>query len=95
MDNTTINTMIKELRVLEMAATDLNKQADEIKSRLKAELDERRVDSIDTGKHKVFYTAYEKSSVDSAKLKKEGLYDKFLKTSTILQFRITDVKATI
>lgn len=93
MTNILIDTRIEELRALEAAAAELAKKADAIKNQLKAELDERKVDSLDTGRHKVFYSAYQKSSVDSARLKEEGLYNRFLKTSTVIQFKITDAKA--
>jgi len=92
MENTMINNKIDELRALEMQIALLGKQAEAIKNELKGELDSRKVDSVDTGLHKVFYTVYEKASIDSAKLKAEGLYEKFCKSSLVTQFKITDKK---
>ena len=94
MDNNLINSRISELRALEAQIAELSKKTDAIKDELKAELDTRKVDSVDTGLHKVFYTVYEKSSLDSAKFKAEGLYNQFLKSSLVTQFKITDKKCT-
>lgn len=92
MTNTLINTKIAQLRALEAQINSLNKQAEAIKNELKGELDTLKVDSIDTGIHKVFYLVYEKASLDSARLKEEGLYDKYTKSSLVTQFKITDKK---
>ena len=90
MTNDLLNVKIAQLRALEAQMKTLSKQADAIKDSLKAELDELKVDSIDTGIHKIFYQVYEKASVDLDKLKKAGIYNDYLKSSLITQFKITD-----
>lgn len=80
---------IKELEAIESEAAKLKEAADAIKEELKAELDRRKEDCVETFAHKVFYNCYVQNRVDSAKLKKAGLYDQFSKESTVLQFRIT------
>ena len=87
MTNEMLNSKIEELRALEVAAAEISKKVDAIKTELKAELDAQKADSINTGLHKMFYTAYQKSSVDSAKLKEAGLFDQFSKLITVLQFK--------
>ena len=47
---------------------------------------------IDTGINKIWYEAYEKSSVDTKALKEAGLYDKFSKKSVNLMFKLTKSK---
>jgi len=92
MTNAEMNQRIKELKELEELAAELKQEAEAIRGELKAELDTRKADSVDTGLHRVFYNCYERRNVDTEKLKKEGLYDKFSKLSTVIQFKITDVK---
>lgn len=92
MTNEMINEKIAALKALEEASSALTKQIDAIKNELKAELDSRQVDSVETDFHKVFYSCYEKATVDTDKLKSEGLYDKYSKKSTIIQFKITNKK---
>lgn len=93
MTNEIINSKIAEMKALEAAVAQLNAQIDAIKDELKAELDTRQVDSINTGSYNVFYNCYEKAGVDTAKLKAAGLYDAYSKKSTIIQFKITGKKA--
>ena len=92
MNDNAINTKIAQLRALEAQINALSKQAESIKNELKGELDDRKGDSIETRLHRVFYSVYEKNSLDSNKLKEEGLYDKFCKSSLVTMFKITDVK---
>jgi predicted phage-related endonuclease len=92
MTNAELNERINKMRELEAQAAILKKQAEVIKDELKAELDDRKADSVDTGSHKIFYTAYEKASVDTSKLKAAGLYDFYKKVSTVLRFQVTDVQ---
>ena len=93
MTNELINTKVDQINELKAQIEALEQKAEAIKNELKAELDQRKVDSVDTGLHRVFYSVYEKANVDTAKLKEEGLYDKFKKMQTIVSFKITDVKA--
>ena len=85
-----LNVKIAQLKSIETQIKMLTKQADAIKNDLKAELDTNKVDSIDTGIHRIFYQVYQKASVDLEKLKGAGLYDTYSKVSLITQFKITD-----
>jgi len=91
MNNNTINAKITEIELLEAQIKELKAIADARKAEIKAELDERKVDSIDTGIHKVFYEAYTKRVVDTKALKADGLYDKYSKEQTNIMFKITSV----
>ena len=93
MNESELNAKIAELRRIEKEAALLKLQLDSLKDELKAELDSRKVDSIDTGLHKIFYSCYEKSNVDSAKLKEDGIYEEYSKKSIVTQFKVTDKKA--
>ena len=94
MTNEMINQKIAQLRALEEAAASLKNQIEGIKDELKAELDARQEDSINTVQHNIFYNCYEKESVDTAKLKASGLYSEYSKKSVVIQFKITDCKAS-
>ena len=87
-----INDKIAEIERIQLEATKLQELAENLKNELKAELDERKVNNIDTGSHNIFYSCYEKTSVDTTKLKADGLYDAYSKKSVITSFRITQKK---
>lgn len=91
MTNAELNERINKMRELEAQAAILKKQAEVIKDELKAELDDRKVDSVDTGSHRIFYTAFERASVNTTKLKAAGLYNRYKEVSTVLRFQVTDV----
>lgn len=91
MTNKQIDNRINKLRELEAQAAEINKKVDAIRDQLKEELVIQETESIDTGVHRVFWTSYTRNSVDNAKLKADGLYDTYLKASTINLFKITDV----
>ena len=93
MTNTQINAKITEIELLEAQVKELKAIADALKSDLKTEMDDRKVDMIDTGTHRVFYEVYEKTSVDTKALKEAGLYEQYSKKSTNLMFKITSVTA--
>lgn len=91
MTNVQIDAKITEIEVLEAQIKELKAIVDSAKSDLKAELDELKVDSIDTGIHRVFYEAYEKKVVDTKALKADGLYEKYSKSQVNTMFKITSV----
>ena len=93
MTNTQIDAKVTEIELLEAQIKELKALADSAKADLKAELDERKVDSVDTGIHRVFYEAYEKSVVDTKALKADGMYEKYSKKQTNIMFKITSVTA--
>ena len=91
MNNNQINAKITQIELLEAQIKELKALADASKAELKAELDERKVDMVDTGIYHIFYEAYAKKTVDTKALKADGLYDKYSKESTNLMFKITAV----
>ena len=91
MTNTQINAKVTEIELLEAQIKELKALADSAKAELKAELDERKVDSIDTGIHRVFYECYEKKVVDTKALKADGLYEQYSKPQINMLFKITSV----
>ena len=91
MNNNQINAKITQIELLEAQIKELKALADAAKADLKNELDERKIDMVDTGIYRVFYEAYEKKTVDTKALKADGLYEKYSKASTNLMFKITAV----
>lgn len=91
MNNTQIDAKVTEIELLEAQIKELKALADSAKADLKAELDERKVDMVDTGIHRIFYEAYTKRTVDTKALKAAGLYDEYSKEQTNIMFKITSV----
>lgn len=91
MTNNEINAKITEIELIEAQVKELKAIADARKAELKAELDNLKVDVIDTGIHRVFYEAYTKRIVDTKALKNDGLYEKYSREQTNLMFKITSV----
>lgn len=91
MNNNQINAKVTEIELLEAQIKELKALADSAKAELKAELDDRKVDCIDTGIHKVFYECYEKKVVDTKALKADGLYEQYSKAQINTMFKITSV----
>jgi len=90
MTNTMINHKVMEIKELEAKIKELEALKDEIKDSLKSELDERKVDCIDTGDFRLHYVPVERQALDSKKLKEEEpeTYNKYLKSSTYVRFDI-------
>ena len=91
MNNTQINAKVTEMNLLEAQIKELKALADSIKADLKAELDERKVDMIDTGINHIFYEVYSKKTVDTKALKDDGAYEKYAKESLVTMFKVTSV----
>ena len=92
MNNLQIDAKITQIELLEAQIKELKAVVDSAKADLKAELDEQKVDVLDTGINKIWYEAYEKTTVDTKALKEAGLYDKFSKKSVNLMFKLTKSK---
>ena len=92
MNEQMIEAKIAELNAIQAQVNMLTDQVEAIKDELKKELDTRKVDSISTASHNIFYNCYNKRIADTALLKKEGLYDKYSKVNTVIQFKITERK---
>lgn len=93
MTNAELNKKVEQMQNLEAAVKLIQSQIDNIKEELKAELDSRKVDSVNTDLYNIFYNMYEKTTVDTTKLKDSGLYEEYSKKSVVLQFKVTDKKA--
>ena len=91
MTNTQIDAKITEIELLEAQIKELKALADSAKADLKAELDERKADSLDTGIHHVFYEVYSKRVVDTKALKADDLYERYSKEQVNTMFKITSV----
>ena len=91
MTNLQIDAKITEIELLEAQIKELKALADAARADLKADLDERQADSVNTGIHKVFYEAYTKRVVDTKALKDSGLYEQYSKEQTNIMFKITSV----
>ncbi len=91
MTNTQINAKVTQIELLEAQIKELKALVDASKAELKAELDERRIDMLDTGIYHIFYEVYEKKTVDTKALKADGMYEKYSKSTTNLMFKITAV----
>lgn len=92
MTNEQMNAKITQIELLESQIKELKAIVEATKSDLKAELDDRKVDMIDTGSYHIFYELYDKKSVDTKKLKEAGLYDEYAKITTSTMFKITVVQ---
>lgn len=91
MTNTQIDAKVTEIELLEAQIKELKALVDSAKSELKSELDDRKVDMIDTGIHHIFYEVISKKIVDTKSLKADGMYDKYSKESLSTMFKITSV----
>lgn len=93
MTNEQMNSKVFEINMLEAQIKELKALADARKAELKAELDARQDDMIDTGLHRIWYKAVEKNSLDTKKAKKEleaiGKLDECMKSSIELRVTIT------
>lgn len=92
MTNQEMNARVEEIRRLEAEAEQVKQKVDALKDELKAELDARKVDDVNTGLFHIIYKAYPQKRVDNNLLKAAGLYEKFLKESVTVKFMINDVK---
>jgi len=91
MTNLQIDAKVTQIELLEAQIRELKALADAAKTELKNELDTRKVDTIDTGIHRVFYEVYSKRVVDTKALKTAGLYDEYSKEQINTMFKITSV----
>lgn len=91
MTNEMINEKVKKIRELEEQAATLKAEIDSLKDELRAELDSRKEDSMETLIYRIFYNCYTRNGIDSAKLKKAGLYDEYAKQTVCTQFLIKEI----
>ena len=93
MTNTQIDSKVFEINMLEAQIKELKALAESRKAELKAELDERQIDMVDTGINRIWYKAIEKNSLDTKKAKAElikvGKLEECVKSSIEVRFTIT------
>ena len=93
MTNTQIDSKVFEINMLEAQIKELKALAEARKAELKAELDERQADMVDTGINRIWYKAIEKNSLDTKKAKAEldkaGKLEECMKSSIEIRFTIT------
>lgn len=90
MTNEKMNATVLEIKALEAQIKELEAYKDSLKDELKSEMDERKVDKVDTGMFKISYIPVETSRFDSTKFKTEhpDVYGEYLKSSTYLRMDI-------
>ena len=97
MTNTQIDAKVFEIEMIEAQIKELKALAEARKAELKAELDSKQVDMIDTGINRVWYKLVEKNSLDTKKAKAEldkvGKLDDCMKSTVETRFTITHTTA--
>lgn len=93
MTNAQMDSKVFEINMLEAQIKELKALADARKAELKAELDERQEDMIDTGINRIWYKLVEKNTLDTKKAKDEltkvGKLNDCMKSSVEVRFTIT------
>lgn len=93
MDNNMIDEKVLEITLWEQQIKKLKDLVEKNKDELKAELDSRVEDSIDTGACKITYILVEKNNLDTKKakeyLKENAVLDSFIKKSIEPRFTVT------
>lgn len=85
-----INNKIQQIRDYEKEIKSLQEHVDMIKNDLKAEMDLRGVDVLDTGIHDITYKEIVSNRFDTTAFKKahKDLYESYLKPSSSKRFTI-------
>jgi predicted phage-related endonuclease len=93
MNNVQMDAKVFEINMLEAQIKELKALAEARKAELKAELDERNVEMIDTGINRIWYKLVEKNTLDTKKakeeLKKADKLEQCMKSSIEIRFTIT------
>ena len=93
MDNNMIDEKVLEITLWEQQIKKLKDLVEKNKDELKAELDSRIEDSIDTGACKITYILVEKNNLDTKKakeyLKENAVLDSFIRKSIEPRFTVT------
>ena len=90
MTNTELTTQIKELNELEALLEEVKAEAEAIKDTLKAEMDYRGVEELDTGTYIIRYTNVLSQRFNTTQFKKdyEQIYTLYLKQVASKRFSI-------
>lgn len=90
MTNAELNVKIAEMNALKEEMDKLDAQVEAIKGQLKAELDSKKVDDINTGAWIIRYQLISSNKFDTTACKKAepDLYNKYLKNSVTTRFTV-------
>lgn len=88
--NRAIDNRVAKLKELEKQAKVLEEQMEAIKVELKADMEEKGVDEVETANYTIRWKEVESSRFDTVKFKNEfrELYNKYIKKSTSKRFTI-------
>ena len=88
--NRAIDNRVAKLKELEKQAKVLEEQMDAIKAELKADMEEKGVDEVETANYTIRWKEVESSRFDTVKFKNEfrELYNNYIKKSTSKRFTI-------
>ncbi len=91
MSTNAIEKMIEELKDLEALEEELKREIESVKNNLKAELEERNVEALNTGRYIVRFTPVTTSRFDSTRFKKDlpDIYKEYLKEVISKRFSIS------
>lgn len=93
MTNAQMDSKVFEINMLEAQIKELKALAEARKAELKAELDARNEEMIDTGLNRIWYKLVEKTTLDTKKAKAEltkaGKLEECMKSNVEIRFTIT------
>lgn len=85
-----LDEIIKKIRAAERRKKKAEKLIEDLKDELRSELDERVEEKVETDQHNIFYKCIERASVDTQKMKDNGVYDMYATKKAITQLIVTD-----
>lgn len=88
MTNEMIHEKAMQYKMLQAQKKDLEAMLESLKQDMITEMDNRKVEKLDVDGFSLRYNVYSKQSVDSNKLKADGLYEKYSKETTYTRFEI-------
>ena len=88
MTNANIHEKAMQYKLLKAQQKDIEAMLETLKKDMIAEMDTRKVEKLDVDGFSIRYNVYSKQSVDTAKLKEDGLFDKYTKETTYTRFEI-------
>ena len=78
----------REYREIQAQIKALEEMADGLKQAMIAAMDARQAETLQAGEYSISYTVYESARVDTAALKKAGLYGQYSKKTTATRFQV-------
>ena len=88
MSTTELESKARQYRELQAEIKALQEQAEAVKAALIAEMDARKQDAVTAGEYTIRYIPYESTRVDTAKLKRSGLYEQYSTRAMALRFTV-------